>query len=185
MATAPPEIRAQLATTREELASSLQELLDAGRLKRQLKRAATTRLHAVAHAGRARSRALVSRGLHRDAPRHADGPGAVRAHSALPTAFLAPLAALQSNKAAKSLYKPLSMGISVLGGVVAGAVFKQLWRVVSSEEDAPKATDPDHGWTEVLGAAALEGAVFGLVKAALNRASARGLSRLTGTSPPD
>ena len=83
----------------------------------------------------------------------------------------------------KLLYKPLGVAASVLGGVVASAVFARIWKLVDSRDDAPKATDPDRGWTEVLGAAAVQGAVFGLVKAALDRAGATGFARATGTWP--
>ena len=41
----------------------------------------------------------------------------------------------------KLLYKPVSMLVSVLGGILAGAVFKKLWKIIGREDDAPKATD--------------------------------------------
>ena len=42
---------------------------------------------------------------------------------------------------AKLVYKPLGLFFSVLGGILAGALFKRLWRAVAHESDAPKATD--------------------------------------------
>ena len=36
----------------------------------------------------------------------------------------------------KVLYKPLSLGASVAGGLLAGIVFKQVWKLVSNEDDA-------------------------------------------------
>ncbi|MFC5745221.1 DUF4235 domain-containing protein [Actinomadura rugatobispora] len=83
------------------------------------------------------------------------------------------------------LYKPLSLLISMLGGMLAGVAFKQLWKVASGKDDAPDADDFDRTWREVLVAAAVQGAVFGLVKAATQRAGARGLRRLTGRWPGD
>jgi predicted metal-dependent enzyme (double-stranded beta helix superfamily) len=83
----------------------------------------------------------------------------------------------------KFAYKPLSLVFGVLGGVVAGAVFKQVWKVVAGEDDAPQATDEDRSWGEVLAAAAVQGAVFALVKAAVDRAGARGVQKLTGKWP--
>ncbi len=74
----------------------------------------------------------------------------------------------------KVLYKPVGMLVSVLGGVLAGAIFKQVWKAAFSEDDAPKATDADRSWREVLLAAALQGAIFGLVKAAVDRGAAGG-----------
>ena len=48
----------------------------------------------------------------------------------------------------KVLYKPVGMLVSVLGGVLAGAIFKQVWKIAFSEDDAPKATDADRSWQE-------------------------------------
>ena len=39
---------------------------------------------------------------------------------------------------AKVLYTPVSLLISVFGAVAAGAVFKQVWKRISDEEEAPK-----------------------------------------------
>jgi hypothetical protein len=84
---------------------------------------------------------------------------------------------------AKLVYKPLGLVLSVLGGIVAGAIFKRAWRMVAHEDEAPKATDAGKGWIEVLSAAAGQGAVFGAVKAVIDRAGATGFARLTGVWP--
>ena len=81
------------------------------------------------------------------------------------------------------LYKPFGLLISVLGGVLAGAVFKRVWRAVAGEDDSPDAKDRERGWGEIVGAAAIEGAVFGTVKAVLDRAGAKGFERATGIWP--
>ena len=86
---------------------------------------------------------------------------------------------------AKALYTPLSLLFSMLGAVVAGADFKRIWKRVAGEEEAPKALESEYGWREVLPAAALQGAVFALVKAAIQRGGARGFERLTGVWPGD
>jgi len=86
---------------------------------------------------------------------------------------------------AKALYTPLGIVFSVLGGLLASTVFKQVWKLVSDEEDAPDATESEYGWKEVLPAAALQGAVFGLVKAAVDRGGAEGFQKLTGAWPGD
>lgn len=84
---------------------------------------------------------------------------------------------------ARVLYKPLGLMFSVLGGIVAGKVFKRVWGRVAHEEKAPKATDERKGWGEVVAAAAVQGAVFGGVKAAIDRAGATGFQYLTGAWP--
>ncbi len=90
----------------------------------------------------------------------------------------------------KLLYKPFGLVVSVLGGLAATALFKRLWQVVGREGDAPDAKDRERGWGEVLLASALQGAIFGGVKAAVDRAGAAGYERATGvwpgnTKPPE
>ncbi len=85
-----------------------------------------------------------------------------------------------SGKAAKIAYKPIGLIISVLGGVLASVVFGQLWKRISGEDEAPDATSDDYGTREVLAAAALQGAVFGVVKAAVDRAGIKGVRKLVG-----
>src|SRR5438067_1961231 len=82
-------------------------------------------------------------------------------------------------------YKLMGMLVSVLGGILAGAVFKQVWKVAFDEEDAPKATDADRSWREILIAATLQGAISGLVKAVVHRGAAEGTRKVTGVWPGD
>jgi hypothetical protein len=85
----------------------------------------------------------------------------------------------------KLLYKPFSIAFSVAGGIVAGMVFKRVWQAVAGEDEAPNATSRDYGWGEVLAAAALQGAIFAVVKAAVDRGGAEGVRKLTGEWPGD
>jgi hypothetical protein len=84
---------------------------------------------------------------------------------------------------AKLVYKPFGLFFSVLGGMVAAAVFKRVWRAVGHESDAPHATAQNKGWGEVITAGAAQGAIFGGVKAVIDRAGATGFARLTGVWP--
>lgn len=85
---------------------------------------------------------------------------------------------------AKAIYKPLSLATSVLGGIAAGAVFKQIWkRVDDNDAAAPNPKDLNRSVREVLIAAVIQGAVFGLVKAAVDRAGATGYRALTHEDP--
>jgi hypothetical protein len=86
---------------------------------------------------------------------------------------------------AKWAYKPIGLLMGVLGSLVAGKVFDTVWKAVAAEEEAPQATERHRGWSEVLLAAAVNGAIFGLVKAAFDRLGARSFSGLTGTWPDD
>jgi hypothetical protein len=85
----------------------------------------------------------------------------------------------------KLLYKPVSMLVSVLGGILAGAIFKKVWKITAGEGEVPKATDARRGWREVLLAATLQGAIFAAVKAAVDRGAAEGTRELTGVWPGD
>lgn len=83
----------------------------------------------------------------------------------------------------KALYKPFGIIASVLGGILAGKVFSRVWQSLTGEDEKPKATDYDRTWTEVLAAAAVQGAVFGGVKALVDRAGATGFAKATGAWP--
>lgn len=84
---------------------------------------------------------------------------------------------------ARLIYKPFGLIVGVLGGLAARAVFKRVWSAAAHEDEAPKPTDADKGWREVVLAAAAEGAVFGGVKAVIDRAGATGFAWLTGAWP--
>lgn len=84
---------------------------------------------------------------------------------------------------AKIFYKPFGLLFSVLGGLVASAIFKRIWGASSRDDEPPEPTDETRGWREILVAAAAEGAVFGGVKALIDRAGATGFAHLTGAWP--
>ncbi|MEV5975088.1 DUF4235 domain-containing protein [Streptomyces sp. NPDC051921] len=86
-------------------------------------------------------------------------------------------------KASKIAYKPVGLALGAISGMAAGLAFKQTWKMVGHEDDAPDATDEDRTWKEVLLAAALQGAIFAVVRAAVDRAGAATTRRLTGTWP--
>jgi hypothetical protein len=83
----------------------------------------------------------------------------------------------------KMLYRLMSLGLSVVSGMLAGAMFKGMWKLVAREEDAPDATDMQRSWKEVLPAAALQGAIFATVKAAVERGAVQSGRKLTGSKP--
>jgi len=83
----------------------------------------------------------------------------------------------------KLAYKPLGLIVSVLGGLLASAAFNKLWGLLSAGDEAPNATDATATWRQVLLAAAVQGAVFGGVKAMVDRVGAHGYQKVTGTWP--
>jgi hypothetical protein len=72
--------------------------------------------------------------------------------------------------------------MSVLSGALAAALFKRVWKLASGQDDAPDADDLERGWTEILVAATIQGALFGLVKAAVHRAGAQTFQHRTTES---
>ncbi|MFJ3725764.1 DUF4235 domain-containing protein [Streptomyces sp. NPDC090045] len=86
-------------------------------------------------------------------------------------------------KASEVAYKPVGLALGAVSGMIAGAAFKQVWKVIEGEGDAPSATDEDRSWKQILIAAALQGAIFAVVKAAVDRSGAVATRRVTGTWP--
>ncbi|WP_029112099.1 DUF4235 domain-containing protein [Mycobacterium sp. URHB0044] len=88
------------------------------------------------------------------------------------------------SRTSKALYKPLSVAISVAGGLAAGSVFEQVWkRVAGNDEPPPDPKDLSRSTRAALLGAGLQGLVFGLVRAAIDRAGARGYRAVTHESP--
>lgn len=83
----------------------------------------------------------------------------------------------------KLAYKPVGLLLGVGAGALAGIIFRQVWKLASGDDDAPNATDEERGWGEVLVAAALQGAIFAVVKAAVDRGGAAGVRKITGAWP--
>ena len=93
----------------------------------------------------------------------------------------------QSSTSAKILYRPLGLVSSLVAGVIAGSVFKQVWKHATpgDSSDAPKALESEYGLKEILVASAIQGAIFATVKALVNRGGARVFQKLTGEWPGD
>ena len=89
------------------------------------------------------------------------------------------------SKGAKIAYRPIGLLGGVLAGTLSGVLFKQIWKLVAHQDDAPGALESEYPMREVVLAAAIQGAIFAATKAAIDRAGARGFTRLTGTWPGD
>jgi hypothetical protein len=83
----------------------------------------------------------------------------------------------------KLIYKPLGWVAGVPGGLIASFIFRRLWTLIGRRGQVPRATEEGRTWGEVLTAAALQGAIFGLVRAAVDRGGAVGIQRATGSGP--
>ena len=83
----------------------------------------------------------------------------------------------------KVAMKPVNLAMGIAAGTLAGMVFKQVWKLASGDDDAPDAGDEDRGWGEILAAAAIQGAIFAVVKAAVHRGGAISSRKITGHWP--
>ncbi|MFJ6080262.1 DUF4235 domain-containing protein [Streptomyces sp. NPDC092369] len=82
-------------------------------------------------------------------------------------------------------YKPLGFALGWTSGTLAGLAFQRTWKAIRHEDNAPDALDRDRGWTEVLVAAAIQGALFAVARSAADRAGATAVHRRTGVWPGD
>jgi hypothetical protein len=80
-------------------------------------------------------------------------------------------------------YKPLGFAMSWAAGSLAGLAFRKTWMALRHEEDAPDALDQDRRWGEILLAAAVQGALFAVVRSAVDRTGAKAIERSTGVWP--
>ena len=83
----------------------------------------------------------------------------------------------------KLLYKPVAIVAGIVGGLLSGLIFKRVWKVVGRGSDAPTPMDSDRDWGEILLAAVLHGAIYSLVKAAVDRGAAEWTRKATGIWP--
>jgi predicted metal-dependent enzyme (double-stranded beta helix superfamily) len=83
----------------------------------------------------------------------------------------------------KIAFKPINLALGIAAGALAGLVFKQVWKLAAGDDDAPDAGDEDRGWGEIIAAAALQGAIFAVVRAVVHRSGAVGVRKVTGEWP--
>lgn len=91
----------------------------------------------------------------------------------------------QTNKAAKILYRPFGLVSSIVGGLVAGQIFKRVYKRASPghRTEAPTPLQSQYSAREIIVAALIQGAIFAGVKAAIDRGGARAFQRWTGEWP--
>jgi len=89
------------------------------------------------------------------------------------------------SRVARSLYTPLSVATGVGGGLLAGAIFGQVWkRIGDNDAEPPDAKDLTQSMKTVIVAAAIQGLIVGLVRAMVQRAGAHGYHAMTHELPP-
>lgn len=85
---------------------------------------------------------------------------------------------------AKTLYKPLALASSIGGGLIAGKIFSQIWQVANpAGTEPPDPEDLQSSMKEIFIAAAIQGLIVGVVRAALARGQAKGFAALANENP--
>jgi Protein of unknown function (DUF4235) len=80
------------------------------------------------------------------------------------------------------LFAPVGIGAGLVAGALSKKAFDLIWSRVSKEE-APRPDQRDVSWPALVGALAIEGAIFRLTKGVVDRGTRTGFARLTGTWP--
>ena len=91
----------------------------------------------------------------------------------------------QTNKAAKILYRPFGLVSSIAGGLVAGQIFKRIYKRASPghRTEAPSPLQSQYSMREIVVASLIQGAIFAGVKAVIDRGGARAFQKWTGEWP--
>ena len=82
----------------------------------------------------------------------------------------------------KLLFVPVSVAGGVLAGLIGKKLFEKLWGVIDDEEP-PDPKHRDISFPKMVGALALEGAIFRAVRGMADHASRRSFARVTGSWP--
>jgi hypothetical protein len=80
------------------------------------------------------------------------------------------------------IYKPIAIILGLVAGFIGQKIFNQVWGLVDDEEP-PKPNTELASWPRILAAAAVQGLIFRVVRATIERVGAKGFANLTGTWP--
>lgn len=82
----------------------------------------------------------------------------------------------------KILFAPIGIVAGLLAGFAAQKAFERLWSLFD-EEEAPGPDQREVEWPKLIAALAVEGAVFRLVKGAVDHGARSGFAAFTGSWP--
>jgi len=84
----------------------------------------------------------------------------------------------------KFVFLPVSLGGSVLAGLIAKKLFGVIWAVIEDQEP-PKPEHRDVRIAKLLLALTIEGIIFSVTRGIVNHGSRHAYARLTGSWPGD
>jgi hypothetical protein len=82
----------------------------------------------------------------------------------------------------KALFTPIGIVIGLVAGMVSKKIFNQIWGLFD-EEEPPDSKHRDINWAKLAIAAALQGAIFRMMKEATDHYTRRAFYRTTGKWP--
>jgi uncharacterized protein DUF4235 len=80
------------------------------------------------------------------------------------------------------IYKPFGILLGIAAGMLGKRLFDFAWGKIDDQEP-PEATTEDTSWARVVGAAAVQGVIFKVVRVVVDRYGAIGWRHLTGVWP--
>ncbi len=84
----------------------------------------------------------------------------------------------------KLIFTPFSVILGFAAGMVGKALFERVWAAIDDEEP-PDAKHREGSWPKLIVSAALQGAIFRVVKSLVDRGARTGFLNVTGTWPGD
>jgi uncharacterized protein DUF4235 len=84
----------------------------------------------------------------------------------------------------KVFFAPFSITGGIIAGIVGRKLFDQIWGLIDDEEP-PDGSIHKTSWRKLIIATAIQGAIFRVTKAAVDRGARKGFLRLTGSWPGD
>lgn len=90
-----------------------------------------------------------------------------------------------ASTSAKILYRPVGMISSMAAGMLASLVFRKVWAKASAGDhaDPPKPLESEYAFKELVVAAAVQGIIYSVIKASVDRGGARAFQKWTGEWP--
>jgi hypothetical protein len=82
----------------------------------------------------------------------------------------------------KVVYKPVGIALGIVAALLGRRIFDFVWARLDDEEP-PKPTHKEVSFAKLLGAAAIQGMIFRVVRVVVDRFGAQGWERLTGFWP--
>ncbi len=84
----------------------------------------------------------------------------------------------------KIFFVPFSVGLSMVAGMASKPLIARVWGLFD-DEDPPESSHRQVSWGKLLAAAAVQGAVFRMTRAAADRGFRRAFLSVTGSWPGD